>query len=66
MTSNHWMVENHLRPVLGMVFGDDDCRVRTDDAPVNLAIDEHIALDLLIRNSSERFGLGILLENRSG
>jgi hypothetical protein len=30
-----------------MVFRDDECRVRTDNAPFNLAIVKHIALNVL-------------------
>jgi hypothetical protein len=32
--------------VLDMIFRDDDCRVRTDNAPFNLAIVKHIALNV--------------------
>ena len=37
MIRSHWMVENGLHWVLDMIFRDDECRVRTDDAPFNLA-----------------------------
>ena len=37
------MVENGLHWVLDMIFRDDECRVRTDNAPFNLAIVKHIA-----------------------
>jgi predicted transposase YbfD/YdcC len=47
MIRSHWMVENGLHWVLDMVFRDDDCRVRTENAPFNLAIVKHIALNLL-------------------
>ena len=30
-----------------MIFRDDDCRVRTDNAPANLTIIKHIALNVL-------------------
>ena len=30
-----------------MIFRDDECRVRTDNAPFNLAIVKHIALNVL-------------------
>jgi len=43
----HWMIENGLHWVLDMVFRDDECRVRTDNAPFNLAIVKHIALNVL-------------------
>jgi predicted transposase YbfD/YdcC len=47
MIRSHWMVENSLHWVLDMIFRDDECRVRTDNAPFNLAIVKHIALNLL-------------------
>lgn len=47
MIRSHWMIENGLHWVLDMVFRDDDCRVRTDNAPFNLAIVKHIALNVL-------------------
>ena len=43
MIRSHWMVENGLHWVLDMIFRDDECRVRTDNAPFNLAIVKHIA-----------------------
>ncbi len=30
-----------------MIFRDDECRVRTENAPFNLAIIKHIALNVL-------------------
>ena len=47
MIRSHWMVGNGLHSVLDMIFRDDECRVRTDNAPFNLAIIKHIALNVL-------------------
>ena len=47
MIRSHWMVENGLHWVLDMIFRDDECRVRTDNAPFNLAIVKHSALNVL-------------------
>jgi predicted transposase YbfD/YdcC len=47
MIRSHWMVENGLHWVLDMVFRDDECRVRTDNAPFNLALVKHTALNVL-------------------
>jgi hypothetical protein len=47
MIRSHWMVENGLHWVLDVVFRDDECRVRIDNAPFNLDIDKHIALNVL-------------------
>ena len=46
MIRSHWMVENGLHWVLDMIFRDDECRVRTDNAPFNLAIVKHIAFNV--------------------
>ena len=48
------MVENGLHWVLDMIFRDDECRVRTDNAPFNLAIVKHIALNLLKKQAKAR------------
>ena len=53
MIRSHWMIENGLHWVLDMIFRDDECRVRTDNAPFNLAILKHIALNLLRAGKSK-------------
>jgi predicted transposase YbfD/YdcC len=35
MIRAHWAIENSLHWVMDMVFRDDECRVRTDNAPTN-------------------------------
>ena len=47
MIRSHWMVENGLHWVLDMVFRDDECRVRTDNAPFILHMVKQLALNLL-------------------
>ena len=42
-----------LHWVLDMIFRDDECRVRTDNAPFNLAIVKHLALNLLRTGKSK-------------
>jgi predicted transposase YbfD/YdcC len=37
MIRAHRAVENSLHRVMDMVFRDDECRVRTDNAPANFA-----------------------------
>jgi predicted transposase YbfD/YdcC len=44
---SHWAVENSLHWVMDMVFRDDECRVRTDHAPVNFTTSKRIALNLI-------------------
>jgi len=43
----HWGIENSLHWVLDVVFREDDCRIRKDHAPENLAIVRRLALNLL-------------------
>jgi predicted transposase YbfD/YdcC len=53
MVRGHWMIENGLHWVLDMIFRDDECRVRTDNAPANFAIIKHIAYNLMRRASTK-------------
>lgn len=46
---DHWAIENSLHWVLDMVFRDDECRLRTDNAPANFTTIKHIALNLIRR-----------------
>lgn len=43
----HWGIENSLHWVLDVAFREDDCRVRKDHAPENLATVRRLALNLL-------------------
>lgn len=43
----HWAIENSLHWVLDMVFRDDECRVRTDNAPANFCTIKHMAHNLV-------------------
>ena len=42
----HWGVESH-HWVMDMVFRDDECRIRRDNAPANFATMKHIASNLM-------------------
>lgn len=53
MIRSHWMVENGLHWVLDMIFRDDECRVRTQNAPFNVHILKHIALNVLRTGKSK-------------
>jgi predicted transposase YbfD/YdcC len=46
---SHWAVENSLHWVMDMVFRDDECRVRTENAPANFTTLKHIAINLTRR-----------------
>jgi predicted transposase YbfD/YdcC len=47
----HWAIENSHHWVLDMVFRDDECRIRTANAPANFATIEHMASNLLRRGN---------------
>jgi len=47
---SHWAIENSLHWVMDMTFRDDECRIRTDNAPENFTTIKHIAHNL-IRNA---------------
>lgn len=44
---SHWAVENSLHWIMDVTFRDDECRVRTDNAPANFTTIKHIALNLI-------------------
>jgi len=46
---SHWTVENSLHWVMDMIFRDDECRVRTDNAPANFTVLKHMAHNLIRR-----------------
>ena len=43
----HWGIENGLHWVMDMVFRDDECRIRKQNAPANFATVKHMASNLL-------------------
>ena len=46
---SHWDVENGLHWVMDMVFRDDECRIRSQNAPANFTTIKHMASNLLRR-----------------
>jgi len=44
---SHWAIENSLHWVMDMVFRDDECRIRTENAPANFTTIKHMAHNLL-------------------
>lgn len=46
---SHWTIENNLHWVLDMSFGEDNSRIRKENAPQIMAIFRHIALNMLQR-----------------
>ena len=54
---SHWSVENNLHWVLDVAFDEDRSRVRKDNAPENMAMLRHVALNLLKADTSTRVGI---------
>lgn len=44
---SHWSIENGLHWVMDMVFRDDECRIRSKNAPANFTTIKHMASNLL-------------------
>ena len=51
---SHWGIENSLHWVLDIAFREDECRIRKENAPENMAVLRHIALNLLKNEGSKR------------
>jgi len=51
---DHWQIENGLHWILDVTFGQDYNRVHKDHAPENLAVLQHIALNLVKQEKSTR------------
>ena len=54
---SHWQIENQVHWVLDIAFRQDDNRARKANAPQNLAVLEHIALNLLKQEKSLKVGV---------
>ena len=54
---SHWAIENSLHWVLAVAMHQDQTRIRTGHAPENLAILQHIALNLLKLDRTETLGI---------
>lgn len=54
---SHWGVENSLHWVLDVAMGEDDSRIRKDNAPANMAGLRRIALNLLKQEKTLKRGI---------
>ena len=53
----HWGIENSVHWVLDMVFREDECRIRKDNAPQNMATLRHITLNMLNQEKTTKRSL---------
>ncbi|OJB04641.1 hypothetical protein BGV52_27630 [Burkholderia ubonensis] len=53
----HWRIENSMHWVLDMAFGEDQCRVRVNNAAQNFAILRRICLNLLKADTATKSGI---------
>jgi predicted transposase YbfD/YdcC len=53
----HWGVENGLHWTIDMAFREDDSRIRTGQAPANMAVLRHIALNLIRGDTTRKVGI---------
>jgi len=53
----HWGIENQLHWVLDMSFGEDQSRIRKDNAPTNVAIIRHAALNMIRKTPKNRMSV---------
>jgi len=50
---HHWAIENSFHWVLDVTFREDDSRIRSGDAPQNMAVLRTLALNILKRDTSK-------------
>lgn len=61
----HWGVENGLHWTLDMAMREDESRIRTDNAPANMSVVRHIALNLVRMDTSRKVGVKASLKKAS-
>jgi predicted transposase YbfD/YdcC len=53
----HWGIENNLHWVIDMAFREDESRIRTGNAPANMAVMRHVALNLIRGDRDRKVGV---------
>ena len=56
-SGEHWGIENSLHWVLDVAMNQDQTRIRKDNAPENLAILHHMALNMLKQERTAKLGI---------
>ena len=56
-TRSQWGIENRVHWVLDVSFREDESRVRTGNAPANLGIIRHMALNLLRKDQTSKISI---------
>lgn len=56
----HWEIENQLHWVLDMSLGEDQSRIRKDNAPTNVAIIRHAALNMIRQAQKKRTSIKLM------
>jgi predicted transposase YbfD/YdcC len=51
---SHWSIENSLHYIMDISFRDDESRIRQGNAPENIAVIKHVALNMLQANKQKR------------
>ena len=58
-TRGHWGIENGLHWILDVAFDEDRSRIRSGNAPQNMAVLRHMALNLLKSERSVKVGIKV-------
>lgn len=53
----HWGIENNLHWTIDMAFREDESRIRSGNAPANMAVLRHIALNLIRDDKTRKVGV---------
>ncbi len=61
----HWGIENSLHWTLDMVFDEDRCRIRKDNAAINMTMLRHLTLNLVRQDKTSKLGIKVKL-HRAG
>jgi predicted transposase YbfD/YdcC len=56
---SHWSIENSLHWVLDVTFNEDQSRIRKGNAPQNIAMIRHVALNLLKQAQKKMKGISV-------